>query len=259
MSNLNLKEKIYGYYYVNASKVDKEIFLLVRFSDTEAYVQSFIFPKCKISYVSWYHDSNDNDEFKFIAQAGSDLATQIDAVITYMLANGGVGPEPRRPASIVLVGDTEKKSINFITEDEQDKTYSDVLFAGIPCKSTPAEDVLEEIVRQAVLDGNAGTNYDAWSVDGPCVIGNVINDVGPCNSDGRRLITFHVREPSLLADDGLPLALGTYKALINCNSNIVTITIYNVAGELVRTLNETEVKNCINVDPLPTSTSHHAN
>jgi hypothetical protein len=161
----DLKNKIYGYYYVNASKEDKTVNVWFQFTETEAYYLQFVFPKCKISYITFYY--NQAQELVYDFMCDNNLQGAMEKTAPFLGTNG-LTPEDRRAMIIVSVEDSERRSIQYITEDENDKTYDPVLFnLNGNCKLTDAGKTHQEIIRQDVLDGNAGTLLLSLMVDGP--------------------------------------------------------------------------------------------
>lgn len=158
MSEIILKERLNGYYYINASKEDKQVFVFFQFNETESYIFNFIFPKCGVSYVFFFENPDDNNQLYISTKAALNLADAMDQP-NFSL---------RKPMIAILVGDQTRKSINFITNDASDQTLSNDLFNS-SCKTTEFEKHAELVVRQAILDRNAGTNLTLWIVDGPMV------------------------------------------------------------------------------------------
>jgi hypothetical protein len=72
----------------------------------------------------------------------------------------------RRPMRIILVGDQERRSINFITVDTENQNFTAPLFDNT-CNKTDVERAVETTVRSAVLTGDAGADLTLWVVDGP--------------------------------------------------------------------------------------------
>ena len=156
MSEIVLKERLTGYYYINASKADKQVFVYFQFSETESYIFNFIFPKCRVSYVFFFENPDDNNQLYVSTKSALNLADAMDQP-NFSL---------RKPMIVILVGDQERKSINFITNDASDQTFSSDLFDG-NCKPTTTEIHVEAVVRQAILDGNASVDFTLWIIDGP--------------------------------------------------------------------------------------------
>lgn len=154
MSNITLNAQISGYYYINASKNDKQVFVYFRLGDTESYILNFLFPKNKISYVFFYRNPDDNNNLWISTKAADNLN----------LAMEQPKFEEREKIQLVVVADPEKKSINFITEDGHDKLFSSNLFDKND-KVTSYENSLEVTVRSSIVEGNAGTKFTGWLVD----------------------------------------------------------------------------------------------
>lgn len=150
-----LKNRIKGYYYINASKDDKQVFVYFQFSQTEAYIYNFIFPKCRVSYVFFFINEEDNNQLYISYKAATSVAEAMNQ------PNFSI----REPMQVVVIEDVTKKTINFISVDQTDKTFTDPLFDP-NCAPTEAEKVAELAVRQSVIEGNAGTNLNVWFVDG---------------------------------------------------------------------------------------------
>ena len=176
MSEIILKERLTGYYYINASKADKQVFVHFQFSETESYIFNFIFPKCRVSYVFFFENPADDNKLYLSAKAALNLDDAMNQP----------NFELRKPMIAILIGDQERKSINFITEDASDQTNSSDLFNS-SCEPTQFEKHVEAVVRQAVLDGNAGVDFTLWIVDGPMVSKwKLILD---CNRNGGSIVS----------------------------------------------------------------------
>jgi hypothetical protein len=156
----DLKPNILGYYYVNASNADKTVNVWFQFTETEAYYIQFIFPKCKVSYVTFYYNQSQNLVFDF--QCDDNLQDAIEKTTPFINNT----PASRRGMILVIVEDPERRSIQFITEDENDKTYNEILFDP-NCKLTDSGKLFNKTIRQAILDGDAGTELLNIAVDGP--------------------------------------------------------------------------------------------
>lgn len=148
-----LKDRLTGYYYINASKADKQVYVYFQFTETEAYFYSFVFPKCNVSYVFFFRDPETQELF-ISTKAANNLEDAMDQP-NFSL---------REPMILIVINDVTKKSINFGSVDETDQTFDSVLFDP-NCTPTEAERIAELAVRQSVLDGNAGTNFNIWLVD----------------------------------------------------------------------------------------------
>ena len=153
MSDVTLKNQISGYYYVNSTKNDKQIYVYFRFSDTESYILNFIFPKHKITYVFFYRNCHDK-KLWISAKSANNLT---DAMNQEKLSL-------REAIQIIVITDLDKKSINFITNDKHDKLFPTGLF-DTNNNLTPAENEVEKIIRQSIINGNAGTKLTGWFVD----------------------------------------------------------------------------------------------
>jgi hypothetical protein len=150
--SLILKNRIYGYTYINDSKADKQIYLYFQFSETDAYVYNFIFPKCKVSYIFFYKDMQNKLFVSY--KTGISLTDAMDQ------PNFSI----REPMQIIVTIDLTKKSINFITDDKADQVFNSPLFNS-DCTPTDAEKTSELAVRQSVLDRNAETDFNLWLID----------------------------------------------------------------------------------------------
>lgn len=156
MSEVILKNRILGYHYTNASKQDKQLFLLLSISETESYLFNIVFPKCRISYVFLFNNPDDENKVYLSGKAANTLKDAMDQQFF----------ESRIPLMMVGVVDPSEKSINFMTEDSQDVNFDSLLFNS-DCTPTKDEIIFEATIRQAVLDGNASTKYKLFGVDGP--------------------------------------------------------------------------------------------
>jgi hypothetical protein len=86
-------------------------------SSAEAYKQNFIFPKCKISYVFLFRDSETQEVF-FSAKAANTLT---DAMNQPFFNN-------RELLQVIAIGDPTKETINFLTIDSNDRQFNSPLF-----------------------------------------------------------------------------------------------------------------------------------
>jgi hypothetical protein len=155
MSEIILKPNILGYYYINASKTDKQMALYFQMSETEAYFFNIVFPKCRVSYIFLFRNPVDNLMY-LSTKAAKNLTDAMDQT------NFAI----RRPILAIIVGDPERKTINFITNDASDQNNSLDLFDP-SCRDTEFGRYVQSVVRQGVLDGNAGTDLTLWLIDGP--------------------------------------------------------------------------------------------
>jgi hypothetical protein len=155
MSEIVVKPNILGYYYINASKTDKQMALYFQMSETEAYLFNIVFPKCRVSYLFFFRNPSDNITYLSM-KAAKNLTDAMDQT------NFSI----RRPILGIIVGDPESKTINFITNDASDQNTSLDLFDP-SCRDTEFGRYVQSVVRQGVLDGNAGTDLTWWFIDGP--------------------------------------------------------------------------------------------
>lgn len=155
MPNISLKNQILGYYYINATKNNKRVYVYFRFSDSESYILNFVFPKNKISYVFFYKNPDDNNNLWVSTKAGDNLHLAMDQPNISL----------REKIQLVIIADPEKKSINFITKDTHDNLFSAKLFDQND-KVTVYENIMETTIRDSIINGNAGTRLTGWFVDG---------------------------------------------------------------------------------------------
>jgi hypothetical protein len=153
MSDITLKNQISGYYYINSSNNDKQVYVYFRVND-ESYILNFIFPKHKVTYCFFYKNSND-DKLWISTKAGNSLSEAMDQ------KNFSI----REKIQLVIIADLEKKSINFLTKEDKDKSFSTFLFDNNE-KTTPKENDIEVSIRRSILNGNAGSKLTGWIVDG---------------------------------------------------------------------------------------------
>jgi hypothetical protein len=164
MPNLILKNQISGYYFVNSTKNDKQMYIYFRFSDTESYILNFIFPKNKITYVFFYR--NTDDKLWISAKSANNLK---DAMDQEKIAS-------REAIQIIVITDLDKKSINFITKDKYDKLFPTNLFDKNDIL-TSEENELEKIIRQSIIGENAGTKLTGWFVDEETIFSFVDSEI----------------------------------------------------------------------------------
>lgn len=154
MTDIVLKNQLLGYHFTNASKQDKQIFIVFQISSTEGYIFNIVFPKCAISYIFLFRNPDDDNKVYLAGKAADNLTDAMDQPFF----------NDRIPLEIIVTLDLTQKSINFVTADLQDQTFSNPLFDP-NCIPTPAENHFEAVVRQAVIDKNASAKYQIFGVD----------------------------------------------------------------------------------------------
>lgn len=166
-----------GYHFTNASKNDKNIVLIFNLLDGTSRSFNVTFPKCAITYVFLFNESS---TIKFAMKSANNFQD----------AMNHPNFSQRITFSTLTVNDTEKKTINFLTQDSTDQTFNQSLF-NINCTPTDVLKLFIENVRQSVVNGNAGTIFTWWDTDVNPVTGNntpLVNPpIGPSESGDRQI------------------------------------------------------------------------
>ena len=153
-----LKDRIYGFHYTNMSKSDKTVTVAFQLTEDSAYYFNITFPKCYISYVFLFYDTNNNNQLTLSGKAAKNLA---DAMNQSNFAD-------RIALKVISVFDKEQKSINFFKLDTDDQNFTADLF-NLDCTLTSTANVYKNLVRTNLIDNQGGVNYNWFAVDGPYV------------------------------------------------------------------------------------------
>lgn len=155
--------RISGFYFLNASKNDKQMTLYYQLNETEAYANNIVFPKCRISYVFFFRNPDDDNKIYLSGKAANTLTQAMDQPFY----------SSKVAFRIIALGNNSAQApINFMSNNATDQ-YIDYPYFEPECVPTNEENSAERIVRQAFIDGNASTEYVYFTVnDGLPAVGD---------------------------------------------------------------------------------------
>jgi hypothetical protein len=148
-----MTNQIMGYIYINASKDDKKIYLYIQFDDINKYIIPFIFPKYAASYIFFYRDFKNSNNLWVSGKSGNTLSDAMNQ--NNMLL--------REKIKIIIIGDQKKSTINFMSDDSNDKSFELPLFDEN--KFTENQKNIEKIIRTSISTSNAGSKMAGWVVN----------------------------------------------------------------------------------------------
>jgi hypothetical protein len=149
-----MPDKILGYFYVNATSKDKLMYVYFQFSDEIAYIFKFLMPKCKVSYIFFYYNPDDDNKLYFDFNSAKNPAEAMDQTHPFFGSRVQI-------QSIGIV-DLEQKSINSATLDSMDKD-STFDFFDTNCKQLTAGKNFANNMKANMLSGGASNTFTAWT------------------------------------------------------------------------------------------------